>query len=117
MDMQRMRTFPSTSTLRLSEFRLKNRPRESSILENFPAMKSPYFVGSQMLHEPDKLVKGERIQIEGEEFYRIVNHDQMRPFFMSIVSDADHWMFISSNGALTAGRCNPDLALFPYYTD
>src|SRR5262249_223005 len=40
-----------------------------------------------------------------------------RPFFMSIVSDADHWMFISSNGALTAGRRDPDLALFPYYTD
>ena len=41
----------------------------------------------------------------------------MRPFFMTVVSDADHWMFISSNGALTAGRRNADLALFPYYTD
>ena len=36
---------------------------------------------------------------------------------MSIVSGADHWMFISSTGALTAGRRNADLALFPYYTD
>ena len=26
-------------------------------------------------------------------------------------------MFISSNGALTAGRKNPEHALFPYYTD
>jgi hypothetical protein len=36
---------------------------------------------------------------------------------MNIVSDSDLWMFISSNGALTAGRKNPDRALFPYYTD
>ena len=41
----------------------------------------------------------------------------MNPFFMSIVSNSDHWMFISSNGGLTAGRKNPDNALFPYYTD
>ncbi|MEE1507291.1 MAG: hypothetical protein V1256_10110, partial [Candidatus Neomarinimicrobiota bacterium] len=36
---------------------------------------------------------------------------------MSIVSNSDLWMFLSSNGALTAGRRNPDHALFPYYTD
>jgi len=36
---------------------------------------------------------------------------------MSIVSDSDHWMFISSNGGLSAGRKNADYALFPYYTD
>ncbi|HYV28807.1 MAG TPA: hypothetical protein VFA77_14825, partial [Candidatus Eisenbacteria bacterium] len=53
----------------------------------------------------------------GEDFYRIANYDRMRPFFMTVVSDADHWMFISSNGGLTAGRRNADLALFPYYTD
>jgi len=41
----------------------------------------------------------------------------MDPFFMSIVSNSDHWMFISSNGGLTAGRINPDNALFPYYND
>jgi hypothetical protein len=41
----------------------------------------------------------------------------MRPFFMSIVSDSDHCMFIYSNGGLSAGRKNADYALFPYYTD
>ena len=41
----------------------------------------------------------------------------MRPFFMSVVSDSNHWMFISSNGGLTAGRKNAEFALFPYYTD
>ena len=57
------------------------------------------------------------IEIEGEKYYRIENSDRMRPFFMSIVSDSNHWMFISSNGGLTAGRKNAEFALFPYYTD
>ena len=36
---------------------------------------------------------------------------------MSIVSNSNHWMFIASNGGLTAGRKNSNSALFPYYTD
>ena len=40
----------------------------------------------------------------------------MPPFFMSIVSDANHWMFIGSNGGLSAGRKDCNQALFPYYT-
>lgn len=36
---------------------------------------------------------------------------------MNIVSDSNHWMFISSNGGLTAGRKNNEYSLFPYYTD
>ncbi len=54
---------------------------------------------------------------ENERYLKIANHDAMRPFFMSIVSDSDHWLFISSNGGLSAGRKNADYALFPYYTD
>jgi hypothetical protein len=57
------------------------------------------------------------IEINGEKFYKIENHNHMRPFFMSIVSDSNHWMFISSNGGLSAGRKNAEFALFPYYTD
>ena len=57
------------------------------------------------------------VTLDGELFYRIANSDHLPPFFMSIVSDSDHWMFISSNGALTAGRRNPDSAAFPYTTD
>jgi len=57
------------------------------------------------------------IVIEGENFFKIENVDSIRPFFMSIVSASNHWMFISSNGGLTAGRKNADYALFPYYTD
>lgn len=55
--------------------------------------------------------------INGENYYKIENCNQMRPFFMSIVSDSNHWLFISSNGGLSAGRKNSENALFPYYTD
>jgi len=57
------------------------------------------------------------VELKGEKYYKIENHDSMRPFFMSIVSDSNHWLFISSNGGLTAGRKNAEYALFPYYTD
>ncbi len=55
--------------------------------------------------------------LDGEKWFKISDHDQLRPFFMSVVSDSNHWMFISSNGGLSAGRKNAQYALFPYYTD
>ena len=58
-----------------------------------------------------------KAEINGEIFYKISNVDEMKPFFMSIVSDSNHWMFISSNGGLSAGRKDSEFALFPYYTD
>lgn len=57
------------------------------------------------------------VELNGEPCLRIVDYDHMKPFFMSIVSNDDHWMFISSNGGLSAGRRNAQFALFPYYTD
>jgi hypothetical protein len=54
---------------------------------------------------------------ENEGYLKIADFDTMRPFLMSVVSDSNHWMFISSNGGLSAGRKNPEYALFPYYTD
>ncbi len=57
------------------------------------------------------------ILINNETFFKISNVDELRPFFMSIVSDSNHWMFVSSNGGLSAGRKNSEFALFPYYTD
>lgn len=50
-------------------------------------------------------------------FYRIRNYDKMPPFFISLVSSSDHWLFVSSTGGLTAGRINANSALFPYETD
>ena len=60
---------------------------------------------------------GEQIHFNGELFYKISNVANMRPFFMSIVSSNDHWLFLSSNGGISAGRSNSNNALFPYVTD
>ncbi len=57
------------------------------------------------------------VEMDGEVFYKISQVNEMRPFFMSIVSDSNHWLFVASNGGISAGRKNPDFSLFPYYTD
>ena len=62
-------------------------------------------------------ITGELVNYQNESYYKISNSHAMRPFFMSIVSDSNLWMFISSNGGLTAGRKNADFSIFPYYTD
>jgi hypothetical protein len=61
-------------------------------------------------------ISGGFVKIDGETFYKIGGYNEMDPFFITIVSNSDHWMFLSSNGGITAGRKNPDNALFPYYT-
>lgn len=80
-------------------------------------MKNTFCIGRNPFRSPAEPIRGKQVNIEGEDFYQIENYDRLRPFFMSIVSSGDHWMFISCTGALTAGRGNPDNALFPYYTD
>ncbi|HSP29652.1 MAG TPA: hypothetical protein VLN74_13955, partial [Ilumatobacteraceae bacterium] len=57
------------------------------------------------------------VEIDGEAHYSIVDVDEMAPFLMSVVSDGDRWMFVSSSGALTAGRGDASRALFAYVTD
>jgi hypothetical protein len=64
--------------------------------------------------QPESMVNGEFVTINNERYYAIKNVDQIDPFFISVISNSDHWLFISSNGALTAGRVSPDTALFPY---
>jgi len=80
-------------------------------------MATQLYLGARPLKTNRDPVQGRAVSIEGKPFYQIANYDRMRPFFMTIVSDADHWLFISSNGGLTAGRRDANLALFPYYTD
>jgi hypothetical protein len=75
------------------------------------------FLGKNKTDFQSQEVKGEMINFDNEVYYKISNNNEMRPFFMSIVSDSNHWMFISSNGGLTAGRKNSEYSLFPYYTD
>lgn len=74
------------------------------------------YLGNTALIDQEKEVDGQFVEIENEKFYRISNYNQMPDFFMTIVSDSDHWMFISSNGSLSAGRKDRNHALFPYYT-
>ncbi len=75
------------------------------------------FLGSNEIKCKTHAVSGQFVEMDGEKYYQIRNYDQMPDFFISIVSDSDHWMFISSNGSLTAGRKDRDNALFPYYTE
>lgn len=78
---------------------------------------TPVYLGTQPIYTSTAATSGEEVTIEGETYYKISTVDRMRPFFMSIVSHSDHWMFLASNGGLSAGRVNSDYALFPYYTD
>ncbi|MFT5422539.1 MAG: hypothetical protein ACI89L_000304 [Phycisphaerales bacterium] len=49
--------------------------------------------------------------------YEISNVDEMPPFLMTVVGDSDLWMYLSTSGALAAGRVSPERCLFPYETD
>src|SRR3989339_2185013 len=73
------------------------------------------FLGQTPLNQEQKDVDGGFVLIGDEKYCKIGQYHHMPDFFMTIVSVADHWMFISSNGALTAGRKDRDNALFPYY--
>lgn len=79
--------------------------------------KSEIYLGETQVNGTEAQVGGEFVEIQGEKFYKISNNNLMPDFFMTIVSDSDHWMFISSNGSLSAGRKDRNNALFPYYTD
>ncbi len=80
-------------------------------------MSDKIYIGNQRFRLPIGKVHGKLVNIDGMEYYVIENYDLMGPFLMSIVSSSDHWMYISSTGGLTAGRKNPDNAIFPYYND
>lgn len=75
------------------------------------------YLGDHPLNASASVVEGDYVVREGETFYRIANVDRMDDFFISVVSDSDHWMFISTRGGLSAGRTDCDSALFPYYTE
>ncbi|MGS2720036.1 hypothetical protein [Paraglaciecola aestuariivivens] len=59
-------------------------------------------------------IKGEFIEMDNDRYYVIRQVEKLPPFFISVVSDSDHWLFVASNGGITAGRVSPEHALFPY---
>lgn len=73
-------------------------------------------MSSQKQGKQEAAVDIKRLKVQGENFFCISNHDEIRPFFMSVVSDSNHWLFIASNGGVSAGRKSAEYALFPYYT-
>lgn len=75
------------------------------------------FIGDMAQQLPAQHINGEFVSLLGGTFYKIENYDGIPPFFMSLVSSSNHWLFISSTGGLTAGRVSAEQALFPYYTD
>lgn len=75
------------------------------------------YAGQNTIHTNDKKAQGQFITVQGEKYYEIANYDAMPPFFISLASDTDLWMYLASTGGLTAGRRSPEQALFPYYTD
>jgi len=77
----------------------------------------PVYLGETELKTTSQNVAGEFVELQGGQYYKIHNIDSLPPFFISIVSSSDHWLFISSTGGLSAGRISADHALFPYYTE
>ncbi|RPJ47110.1 MAG: hypothetical protein EHM19_03405, partial [Candidatus Latescibacterota bacterium] len=59
---------------------------------------------------------GEFVERHGERYYRITAYHRMPPFFMTLASDSDLWMFVTSTGGLTAGRVDAQGSVFPYET-
>ncbi len=75
------------------------------------------YLGETLLTPPPAEPLGGYVSLLGDTFYKIRHYDAMAPFFMSIVSAANHWLFVASTGGLSAGRTNAEHALFPYYTE
>ncbi|MCE9578614.1 MAG: hypothetical protein K8W52_36140 [Deltaproteobacteria bacterium] len=77
----------------------------------------PLVFGRSPLHAMTQQATGRLVSAFGDEYYVIEDAQTLAPFLTSIVGDSDHWLFVASNGALTAGRGNPANALFPYVTE
>ena len=77
---------------------------------------STIFIGDTAQKQIPSNIRGEFVRMFGEDFYKIESYDAMEPFFMTIVSSSNHWLFIASTGGLSAGRINAEHAIFPYYT-
>ena len=73
-------------------------------------------LSSLPLKRESKIVDGEYLTLFNEDFYRIRNYDSLDPFFITLVSSSNHWLFVSTTGGLAAGRINSGHAIFPYYT-
>lgn len=60
---------------------------------------------------------GTFVTIDNVPYYKIENAQNLTPFFIQVASSCDIWLFMSSNGGVTAGRKNAANNIFPYETD
>ncbi len=65
---------------------------------------------------PSTAPAGGFVDAFGRRCYRITDAQLLPTFFMNVASPSDLWLFLASNGALTAGRMDAEQALFPYQT-
>lgn len=61
--------------------------------------------------------KGSLFVEDGLEWYRIDHYDRLDPFLIHVINPHNQWLFVSSTGALTAGRHSAEHALFSYETE
>jgi len=54
---------------------------------------------------------------QNQKYYQIENVNELPAFFMNIATASDMWAYLSSNGAMTAGRGSSSNSIFPYETD
>ena len=58
----------------------------------------------------------ELLERDDDTLLSIPHVERLPPFLMSVLSSTDLWMFVASNGGLTAGRVSAEHSLFPYET-
>ena len=54
------------------------------------------YIGDTLQKGVVNQVTGQYVTLLGEQYYQIRHYDAMEPFFMSIVSSSDHWLYIAS---------------------
>lgn len=73
-------------------------------------------MGDLVQNPAEAPARHEFVTLAGQRYACIRDVDRLAPFLMSIVSDSDAWLFVGSNSPFTAGRVDPDGAMFPYQT-
>ena len=57
------------------------------------------------------------LSLDSQEMYRISGYDRLEPFLITLCTETDLWMYLSSAGGMTAGRVDSDHAIFQYETE
>eukprot|EP00667_Euglena_gracilis_P001135 EG_transcript_1135 len=79
-------------------------------------MSSELFIAQTPYVKGPSKIFGEYLNANGESWYKIAQYDKMQPFFVSLVSASNFWLYASSNGGLSCGRVSAEHSVFPYYT-